>query len=75
MIYFLLAVFLGPFYLLNLVLAVVSASYEQEVNGDPDLVSIFVIVNIFKNDQEKKKNDEVSTLALKLLGCTWLLVM
>eukprot|EP00795_Rhopilema_esculentum_P002961 gene2961-1213_t len=37
MIYFLLAVFLGPFYLLNLVLAVVSASYEQEVNGDPDL--------------------------------------
>ena len=38
MIYFLLAVFLGPFYLLNLVLAVVSASYEMEVNGmsDPD---------------------------------------
>eukprot|EP00794_Sanderia_malayensis_P020464 gene20464-22480_t len=36
MIYFLLAVFLGPFYLLNLVLAVVSASYEGEVNGNPD---------------------------------------
>jgi len=38
MIYFLLAVFLGPFYLLNLVLAVVSASYEMEVNdtSDPD---------------------------------------
>ncbi|XP_057317031.1 sodium channel protein 60E-like isoform X2 [Hydractinia symbiolongicarpus] len=36
MIYFLLAVFLGPFYLLNLVLAVVSASYEMEVNGCPD---------------------------------------
>ena len=39
MIYFLLAVFLGPFYLLNLVLAVVSASYEMEVNGNPDFVS------------------------------------
>ena len=36
MVYFLLAVFLGPFYLLNLVLAVVSASYEMEVNGNPD---------------------------------------
>jgi len=38
MIYFLLAVFLGPFSLLNLVLAVVSASYEMEVNdtSDPD---------------------------------------
>ncbi|XP_066927937.1 sodium channel protein 1 brain-like isoform X5 [Clytia hemisphaerica] len=36
MIYFLLAVFLGPFYLLNLVLAVVSASYEMEINGNPD---------------------------------------
>lgn len=36
MIYFLFAVFLGPFYLLNLVLAVVSASYEMEVNGNPD---------------------------------------
>ena len=36
MVYFLLAVFLGPFYLLNLVLAVVSASYEMEINGNPD---------------------------------------
>jgi len=35
-LYYILAVFLGPFYLLNLVLAVVSASYEQEVNGNPD---------------------------------------
>ena len=42
MIYFLLAVFLGPFYLLNLVLAVVSASYEAEVNGISDPVSFCI---------------------------------
>ena len=40
MVYYILAVFLGPFYLLNLVLAVVSASYEQEVNGNPDFVRL-----------------------------------
>ena len=28
--YFLFVIFLGPFYLINLVLAVVSLSYEQE---------------------------------------------
>ena len=43
MIYFLLAVFLGPFYLLNLVLAVVSASYDSEVNGTVDPVRIYII--------------------------------
>ena len=43
MIYFLLAVFLGPFYLLNLVLAVVSASYDSEVNGTVDPVRICII--------------------------------
>ena len=42
MIYFLLAVFLGPFYLLNLVLAVVSASYDSEVNGAVDAVRIYI---------------------------------
>ncbi|XP_065662158.1 sodium channel protein type 3 subunit alpha isoform X4 [Hydra vulgaris] len=36
MVYFMLCIFLGPFYLLNLVLAVVSASYEMEVNSHPD---------------------------------------
>ena len=30
MLYFLFVIFLGPFYLINLVLAVVSLSYEQE---------------------------------------------
>ena len=34
--YFLFVIFLGPFYLINLVLAVVSLSYEQETAAMQD---------------------------------------
>ena len=59
MIYYVLAVFLGPFYLLNLVLAVVSASYEQEVNGDPDFVStpLKPSINSIRFGNERKHPD------------------
>ena len=36
--YFLFVIFLGPFYLINLVLAVVSLSYEQETAALQDQV-------------------------------------
>lgn len=36
--YFLFVIFLGPFYLINLVLAVVSLSYEQETAALQDEV-------------------------------------
>ena len=41
-VYYLLVVFLGPFYLLNLVLAIVSASYEQEINMNENDVSSYL---------------------------------
>ena len=47
MIYFMLCIFLGPFYLLNLVLAVVSASYEMEVNAHPN--EVCTILKFFNN--------------------------
>ena len=34
--YFIFVIFLGPFYLINLVLAVVSLSYEQETSALQD---------------------------------------
>ncbi|XP_047138679.1 sodium channel protein type 4 subunit alpha isoform X1 [Hydra vulgaris] len=36
MFYFMVCIFLGPFYLLNLVLAVVTSAYESELNPDKD---------------------------------------
>lgn len=45
--YFLFVIFLGPFYLINLVLAVVSLSYEQETAAlqDEDLKVAFLFKN------------------------------
>ena len=45
MFYFLILVLLGPFYLLNLVLAIVSASYEMEMNECPEEVCLLISIS------------------------------
>lgn len=67
MIYFLLAVFLGPFYLLNLVLAVVSASYEGEVNA-PYSVLVCTQCSSVHNVSLYKQQNRVQALALHCLA-------
>ena len=39
-LYFMIVIFFGSFYLINLVLAVVAVSYQQETAQNADLVSL-----------------------------------
>ncbi|MEO0685644.1 MAG: ion transporter, partial [Cyanobacteria bacterium J06649_11] len=46
-LYFMIVIFFGSFYLINLVLAVVAVSYQQETAQNADLVSLAFIQKVY----------------------------